>query len=78
MENILPFFIIGLVYVGINPSASCAVFYFRFFAIARILHTLVYAVVVVPQPARALCYFGGVFVNMSMVLSILSTYSYAM
>jgi len=78
LENILPFLIIGLVYVGINPSASCAVFYFRLFAVARVLHTLVYALVVVPQPARAIAFFGGMFVNLVMVVSILSTYCYAM
>lgn len=54
LENILPFFAVGLLYVLTNPDAFIAINLFRAVAISRIVHTLVYAVVVVPQPARAL------------------------
>lgn len=54
MENILPFFAVGLLYVLTNPVAFIAINLFRAVAISRIVHTLVYAVIVVPQPARAL------------------------
>merc|ERR1711874_119846 len=47
-------------------------------AACRMVHTVVYAIVVMPQPSRALAYFGGMFVNLMMIASILSTYSYAM
>jgi len=78
LENVLPFLIIGLLYVGSNPSASCALLYFRVFTACRMLHTVVYAIVVMPQPARALSYFGGMLVNLAMLVSIISTYSHSM
>ncbi|XP_037938214.1 microsomal glutathione S-transferase 1 [Teleopsis dalmanni] len=56
LENILPFFVIGFLYVLTNPVAFVAINLFRAVAIARIAHTLVYAVHVVPQPARALAF----------------------
>lgn len=57
LENILPFLIAGFFYVLINPEVFIAVNLFRATAIARIAHTLVYAVVVVPQPSRAIAWF---------------------
>lgn len=54
LENILPFLTAGFFYVLINPSPIIAINLFRASAIARIIHTIVYAVYVVPQPARAL------------------------
>ncbi|CAO1411892.1 unnamed protein product [Diamesa hyperborea] len=57
LENILPFFIAGFFYLLTNPSVFIAVNLFRAAAIARIVHTLVYAVVVVPQPARGIAFF---------------------
>lgn len=57
LENIIPFALLGLLYVLTNPSAFLAINLIRAGAIARIVHTLVYAVVVIPQPARALAFF---------------------
>ncbi|XP_058127624.1 microsomal glutathione S-transferase 1-like [Anopheles ziemanni] len=54
LENILPFFTVGLLYMLTNPSPFIAINLFRAVAISRILHTIVYAVVVIPQPARGL------------------------
>ena len=54
MENILPFFVIGLLYTLTNPTPYIAKSLFMAVAVSRIVHTLVYAVVVIPQPARAL------------------------
>lgn len=54
MENILPFFAVGLIYVLISPDPFIAINLFRAVAISRIIHTFVYAVVVIPQPARVL------------------------
>ncbi|XP_065364199.1 microsomal glutathione S-transferase 1-like [Calliphora vicina] len=59
MENIIPFLAIGYYYVLTNPSAALAINLFRAIGLARIVHTLVYAVVVVPQPARAISFFVG-------------------
>ncbi|KAL7744678.1 hypothetical protein ACLKA6_017179 [Drosophila palustris] len=56
MENILPYFIMALIYVCTNPNPLIACNLFRVAAVARIVHTLVYAVYPVPQPARILAF----------------------
>lgn len=71
MENILPSFLIGLLYVLINPSPAIAPLLFKVAAFARILHTFVYAIVVVPQPARALAFFVHYTITIYMGISIL-------
>ncbi|ALC48562.1 Mgstl [Drosophila busckii] len=70
LENILPFFIIGLLYTLTNPAAFLAINLFRAVAIGRIVHTLVYAVVVVPQPARALAFFVALGASIYMALQV--------
>ncbi|XP_058445430.1 microsomal glutathione S-transferase 1-like [Malaya genurostris] len=57
LENILPYFVIAFFYILTNPDVWIATNIFRAVAAARILHTLVYAVVVIPQPARAIAFF---------------------
>jgi glutathione S-transferase len=52
LENILPFLALGFLYVGTGPSLNWARTLFRVFTGARFVHTLVYAVYVVPQPGR--------------------------
>lgn len=59
LENILPFFAIGFLYLLTNPAPFLAINLFRLVAASRIIHTLVYAVVVVPQPARFLAFMGA-------------------
>ncbi|XP_020797755.1 microsomal glutathione S-transferase 1 isoform X2 [Drosophila serrata] len=71
LENILPFFAIGLLYVLTNPSAWLAINLFRAVGIARIVHTLVYAVVVVPQPSRALAFFVALGATVYMALQVI-------
>lgn len=75
LENILPGFLIGLVYVLINPAAGFATLLFRVAAIARIAHTIVYAIVVVPQPARVLSfaihYFICIYMGVTVFLQLL-------
>lgn len=71
LENILPFFIIGLLYVCINPEPFLAINLFRAVAIARIVHTLVYAVVVVPQPARGLAFFVALAATLYMAVRVI-------
>lgn len=44
-------------YVLTNPAVTLATLLFKVVAIARIVHTIVYTVVVIPQPARALAWF---------------------
>ncbi|XP_037723812.1 microsomal glutathione S-transferase 1 isoform X2 [Drosophila subpulchrella] len=56
MENILPYFIMSLIYISTNPNANVACNLFRVASVARIIHTLVYAVYPVPQPSRILAF----------------------
>ncbi|XP_068141121.1 microsomal glutathione S-transferase 1-like isoform X2 [Drosophila tropicalis] len=56
MENILPYFIMSLIYISTNPSQAIACNLFRVASVARIVHTLVYAVYPVPQPSRILAF----------------------
>ncbi|SPP78749.1 blast:Microsomal glutathione S-transferase 1 [Drosophila guanche] len=56
MENILPYFIMALIYIGTNPDATVACNLFRVASVARLVHTLVYAVYPVPQPARVIAF----------------------
>merc|ERR1712062_1674 len=71
IENVVPFAILGFLYIFTNPAYSTALFCFRLFAGARILHTLVY-LLVVPQPARALCFFANIFTNIYMAYNIIT------
>lgn len=56
MENILPYLSAGLFYVMTDPNPTLAIILFPVTTIARLLHTFVYAVYVVRQPARAILY----------------------
>ncbi|XP_055298552.1 microsomal glutathione S-transferase 1-like [Sitodiplosis mosellana] len=71
MENILPAFLIGLLYVLIEPSTLSACLLFKIGAIARIIHTVVYAIVVIPQPARVLAFAIHYIITIYMGVSVL-------
>ena len=51
VENILPFILIGLFYVGTRPKYDCALWHFRIFLLSRLLHTIAYQV----QNIRLIC-----------------------
>uniref|UniRef100_A0A1B6D184 Microsomal glutathione S-transferase 1 n=1 Tax=Clastoptera arizonana TaxID=38151 RepID=A0A1B6D184_9HEMI len=70
LENIIPFLITGFLFVLSDPDLVFALMLFRIFTIARILHTLVYAIYVVRQPARVLCFAVGIIVNIIMIVFI--------
>ncbi|XP_072386226.1 microsomal glutathione S-transferase 1-like [Diabrotica undecimpunctata] len=59
VENVPLFFVIGLIYTLTNPAVYFAKTLFLAYTLARIGHTIVYAVVPIPQPARALCWMVG-------------------
>merc|ERR1712241_1458156 len=73
IENILPFLILGFLYMFTNPAYSTALLVFRLFVGARILHTIVY-LLVIPQPSRALAFFVNVGVNIFMAYKIIVTF----
>lgn len=66
LENILPFFAVSLMYIGTNPSYSFTLFLFRLYTFARFMHSFVYAVVIVRQPARAFFFNIGYFITLYM------------
>merc|ERR1712193_215476 len=73
IENIVPFAILGFIYIFTNPAYSTALFCFRLFAGARILHTIVY-LLIVPQPARAILFFANIFTNFFMGYKIIPAF----
>jgi len=71
LENILPFFFVGLLYCLINPVAATANLLFKTFTIARYMHTLVYAIVPVRQPARVAAWAVAYGINIYMAIQVL-------
>jgi len=73
LENILPFVVLGFVYALSGPNPVYALWHFRAFAAARVLHTVVY-VGQVPQPARGLAWAVGYGVCWSMAIQVIIKY----
>lgn len=59
LENIPIFFVSAFIYTMTNPSEYLAKTLFLAYTVARFAHTFVYAVVVIPQPARGLSWMVG-------------------
>merc|ERR1712241_1279727 len=51
MENIFPFFLLGLAYIACNPTLETALLHFRVFFFSRCFHTVAYQLPL-PQPSR--------------------------
>ncbi|KAK7095194.1 microsomal glutathione S-transferase 1-like [Littorina saxatilis] len=58
LENVVPFTLIGLLYVSADPDPDRAINIFRIFAASRFLHTASY-LLPLPQPSRATCFIVG-------------------
>ncbi|KAJ8734013.1 hypothetical protein PYW07_014564 [Mythimna separata] len=56
LENIPAFWVLAALYVTTNPAVAWATLLFRVFTVCRIIHTIVYAVVPLPQPARGIAF----------------------
>ncbi|XP_073944436.1 microsomal glutathione S-transferase-like [Choristoneura fumiferana] len=78
LENIPAFWLLGALYLTTSPAAAWATLLFRAFAAGRILHTIVYAVVPIPQPARALAYFVPYLINAYMGVQVVLHYATAL
>lgn len=74
MENIIPFWVLGFLFVATNPSLATATMCYRLFAGTRIIHTFVYAFAV-PQPARGLSFGAGMLVNLYMAFRIIFAFA---
>ncbi|XP_073978463.1 microsomal glutathione S-transferase 1-like [Rhodnius prolixus] len=70
LENIPIFLISGLILVAADPNVIFALMMFRLYFIARLGHTIVYAVYVVRQPVRTIFFFTGVIINIIIVFTI--------
>ncbi|KAF6120361.1 microsomal glutathione S-transferase 1 [Phyllostomus discolor] len=75
LENIVPFLGIGLLYSLSGPDLSTAILHFRVFVGARIYHTIAY-LLPLPQPNRALAFFVGYGVTISMAYRLLTSRLY--
>lgn len=71
MENILPSLVVGLLYVMTNPTPVVACILFKLAACARILHTVVYAILPTPQPSRVLSFAVHYLITIYMAISII-------
>ncbi|XP_059049075.1 uncharacterized protein LOC131844258 [Achroia grisella] len=81
LENIPAFWLVGGLYLTTAPDAALAVNLFRVYTVGRILHTIVYAIKPLPQPARGISfgipYLITVYMGLKVVLHYASALSYA-
>ncbi|KPJ13602.1 Microsomal glutathione S-transferase 1 [Papilio machaon] len=56
LENIPAFWVLGALYLTTGPVAAWATLLFRVYAVSRIVHTIVYALIPLPQPARGIAF----------------------
>ncbi|CAG9764984.1 unnamed protein product [Ceutorhynchus assimilis] len=74
LENIPVFFAVCFAYLTTNPSVFLASTLIRVFTLCRFIHTIVYAVVVIPQPARGLSWGIAFFITVYMGISTILHY----
>ncbi len=72
IENIVPFVLVGLFYVGTNPDRDVALWHFRVFFVSRLLHTLTYQLAL-PQPSRFIACAVGYLATLSMAVRVFLT-----
>ena len=75
LENVIPFVLIGLLYVTTNPDPTTAAWHFRIFTGFRIFHTFAY-LMVLPRPSRGIGFLGGFLATVSMAISVLKSTLY--
>lgn len=67
-ENLIPFFVVGALYVLTGASARGAAAYFAVFTAARIAHTVVYLAGL--QPWRTVTYLAGLAATLGMLAQV--------
>jgi len=77
LENVIPFVLIGLLYVATSPALSTALLHFRLFAGSRLFHSVAY-LLPLPQPSRALGFFVGYLTTFSMAYSAAAAVGFAL
>ncbi|XP_049697789.2 microsomal glutathione S-transferase 1-like [Helicoverpa armigera] len=78
LENIPAFWVLGALYLTTDPVVGWATLLFRAFALARIAHTVVYAVVPLPPPSRGIAFGVSFLVNVYMGVQVVLYYLSAM
>ncbi|XP_015370237.1 PREDICTED: microsomal glutathione S-transferase 1-like [Diuraphis noxia] len=74
LENIPLFIIICFGYLLTNPNIYIATNLIRLYVASRIIHTIVYTVVVLPQPARGLSWFAGFATTIYMAVQVILSF----
>ncbi|XP_046678497.1 microsomal glutathione S-transferase 1-like isoform X3 [Homalodisca vitripennis] len=71
LENIPIFLVTGFLFILSDPDVVVALMFFRLYTLARLVHTFVYAVYVVRQPARAIAFGVGQLITLIMIIMII-------
>lgn len=74
LENIPAFWLLAALYLTTAPAATFATLLFRIFTIGRVLHTIVYAIIPLPQPSRAIAYSIPYLINLYMGIQVILYY----
>jgi uncharacterized MAPEG superfamily protein len=69
LENILPFFVVGFLFVLTGPSYTTAAVYLIGYLIARTLHSIFYIASL--QPHRTIAFAAGGFLTIAMLVQTL-------
>lgn len=69
LENVVPFLIVGLLFILTEPHVVVTCWLFRIVGVTRILHSIFYAVYPVRQPVRAILYYITYVIVLYMTLS---------
>ncbi|KAM3966746.1 microsomal glutathione S-transferase 1 [Aphomia sociella] len=78
LENIPVFWVLGGLYLTTGPAAATATTLFRAYTAGRILHTIVYAIKPLPQPARGLAFGVPFFIMLYMGAKVVMFYASAL
>ena len=68
MANILPFLILGFLYVLLGASRTGAVVYFGIFTLARYVHSVAYIAAL--QPWRTVSYLVGLLASIGLIVQV--------
>ncbi|KAF5270804.1 hypothetical protein FQR65_LT05423 [Abscondita terminalis] len=71
LESIPPFAIIGFAYIFTDPVVLVAIALFLSFTVTRLIHTYVYVIHVVPQPARGKAWVVGYLITGYMSFAVI-------
>ncbi|KAG5682639.1 hypothetical protein PVAND_011978 [Polypedilum vanderplanki] len=74
LENIPAFLFAGLAYVFSNPNVDLALWLFRIGVLARIGHTIVYAIYPVRQPARFITFIITLLITLFMIIASIAAF----